>query len=215
MKSLEQRENSRLHIGLTTVIDLVVVSLLWLLFSLPLVTLGAASTAAYYTVVKYIRRQRGRLWPCFWGAFRGNFRQSTLAWLLCLAYLLLGLLNMRLFAGLGSEGAPLLSAVGQLLLLPLAITVPWLFPYISRFENSALGSVKFAIWLSVRHWRATLLLLLELAVFALIAYLVPLLLPLLAGPMFLLRSLRVEPVLRAISQERADDANADQWYNEE
>ena len=210
MKDLEQRENSKLHIGLTTVIDLVVLSLLWLLFSLPVVTLGAASTAAYYTVVKYIRRQRGRLWPCFWGAFRRNFRQSTLAWLLCLGWLLLCWVNAQLFSGFGG----LMVTVSRLLLLPLAMTVPWLFPYISRFENTAFGSVKFAVWLSVRYWRATLLLLLELVGLALIAYLVPLLLPLLPGPMFLLRSLRVEPALRPLAETAPDD-NADRWYNED
>ena len=209
MKSLEQRENSRLHVGLTTVIDLVVLSLLWLLFSLPLVTLGAASTAAYYTAVKYIRRERGRLWPCFWGAFRGNFRQSTLAWLLCLGWLLVCALNARLFG----DAMPLLALVSRLLLLPLLLTVPWLFPYISRFENTALGSVKFAVWLSVKHLGATLLLALELAGFALIAWLIPYLLPLLPGPMFLLRSLRVEPALRPLAASAADD-NEDQWYNE-
>ena len=210
---MEEKKGSRLNAALTAVTDLIAVGLLWLLASLPLVTAGAASTAAYYAVVKCIRHERGRLWPSFWGSFRGNFRQSTLCWLLALAYLLLGAVNLYALGQLGERAGTLLINAARLFFVPAAITLPWLFPYISRFENSAIGSLKFAVWLSVRHIGATLLMLLELGLFALIVWLMPLLLPLLPGPLFLLLSLRVEPALRRLT-EGAQDDNPDPWYNE-
>ena len=39
-------------------IDLTVAGIMWLVCSLPIVTLGASSTALYYTVVKCVRRDR-------------------------------------------------------------------------------------------------------------------------------------------------------------
>ncbi len=210
---MEEKKGSRLNAALTAVTDLIAVGLLWLLASLPLVTVGAASTAAYYAVVKCIRHERGRLWASFWGSFRGNFRQSTLCWLLALAYLLLGAVNLYALGQLGERAGTLLIDAARLFFVPAAITLPWLFPYISRFENSVGGSLKFAVWLSVRHVGATLLMLLELGLFALIVWLMPLLLPLLPGPLFLLLSLRVEPALRRLTEGAKDD-NPDPWYNE-
>ena len=210
---MKEKKESRLHAGLTAIIDLISVGLLWLLFSLPVLTAGAAATAAYYAVVKCIRHERGRLWPSFWGAFRSNFRQSTLAWLIALAYLGLGALNLHAVKQLGQGAPPLLLSAVRLFFLPGAVTLPWLFPYISRFENTVGGSLKFAVYLSVKHFGSTLLLLMELGLFVLIVWLVPPLLPLLPGALFLLLSLRIEPALRLLA-ESAEDNNADQWYNE-
>ena len=210
---MKEKKESRLHAGLTAIIDLIAAGLLWLLFSLPVLTAGAATTAAYYAVVKCIRHERGRLWPSFWGAFRSNFRQSTLSWLIALAYLGLGTMNLHAVKQMGESAPPLLLSAVRLFFLPGAITLPWLFPYISRFENSVGGSLKFAVYLSVKHFGSTLLLLLELGLFALIVWLIPPLLPLLPGALFLLLSLQIEPALRLLT-ESAEDNNTDRWYNE-
>ena len=45
-------KESKLHQVLTAVIDILWLGLLWMLCSLPVVTLGAASTALYYSMVK-------------------------------------------------------------------------------------------------------------------------------------------------------------------
>ena len=48
---------SRLSEVLSGLIDLIFAGLLWLLCSLPVVTLGASTTALYYTVMKCIRQR--------------------------------------------------------------------------------------------------------------------------------------------------------------
>ena len=55
------KKSLKIGAAITAVIDIVTAGLLWLLCSLPLVTIGAASTALYYSVVKCIRHERGRL----------------------------------------------------------------------------------------------------------------------------------------------------------
>ena len=85
------KKESRLTAILSAVIDIIWAGLLWLVFSLPLFTIGASSTALYYAVVKSIRHDRGRVSSCFFQSFRSNFRQATLLWLLCVGYLLIGI----------------------------------------------------------------------------------------------------------------------------
>ena len=58
--------------------DLVVLSVLWLLLSIPIVTIIPATSALYYSVVKVVRRDRGYLAKEFWRSFRQNLRQGSL-----------------------------------------------------------------------------------------------------------------------------------------
>ena len=81
--------------------ELIAAGLLWLCASLPVVTIGASTTALYYTVVKAVRRERGRLLSSFVSAFRSNFRESTLIWLLLLAYFAVGAADMYALSLMG------------------------------------------------------------------------------------------------------------------
>ena len=79
-------EKSRIVSAVSRFIDLIVAGLYWLICSLPVITIGAASTALYYAVVKCVRHERGRLTGVFFSAFRREFRQSTLTWLIYIGY---------------------------------------------------------------------------------------------------------------------------------
>ncbi len=204
-------KESKLHAVLTAVIDIVWLGLLWLVCSLPVLTLGAASTALYYAMVKSVRHERGSLTKSFFRSFRENFRQGTLLWLLLAAYILIGLANVWALGSMGvGQGSALYYLVRLLLLLPLFL-FPWLFAFLSRFQNSIGGTLKFSAYLALRHFGRTLLLAAELALFGLIVWLIPPLLPLLPGVLCLLTSLSIEPVFRTLT---ADQNEGDAWYNE-
>ena len=66
---------------LTRVADMVILSLLWLIGSLPLFTLGISSTALYYAVNKSLIENRGTVSEEFFRAYRRSFRQATLSFL--------------------------------------------------------------------------------------------------------------------------------------
>ena len=70
------------------IFDCMLLSVLWLAFSLPIITMGASNTALYAAVFHHIRRDESYLWRSFWGAFKENFKRSTLAWLPMLAMIL-------------------------------------------------------------------------------------------------------------------------------
>lgn len=68
---------------MTKVADCMILSVLWTVFSLPLFTAGAASSALYYCVIKVLREDRGAPLKDFWHAFTSNFKQSTIVLCLC------------------------------------------------------------------------------------------------------------------------------------
>ncbi len=205
-------KESKLRQAIGFIIDMVFAGILWLLCSLPVVTLGPATTALYYTIVKNVRHDRGELAKVFFTGLRRNFRQSFPMWLLYLGLLALAALDIYGYSHMGLERGLQLSALGGMLLIPLALSFPWMFAYISRFENSFAGSLRFVAYLCFRHIGRSLLLLLELLAFLAIAWLIPYLLPIIPGPFALLMSLQIEPVFRTFTLDRNEDR--DEWYNE-
>ena len=60
--------------GMAYIINIIYVSVLWILFSIPIITIGASSTALYYTVTKVIRHGRSYIFREFWQSFKSNLK---------------------------------------------------------------------------------------------------------------------------------------------
>ena len=206
-------KKARISDALSGMIDLIVAGLLWLLCSIPVFTIGAATTALYYAVNKCVRHNRGRLTPTFFSGFRSNFRQATVIWLLFLGYALIGLADAYAFQKMGYGPGSVLHSLSRIFFAPLLLFFPWVFAFLSRFDNTVKGTLKFCGWLMLRYFCRTLLLALELIVFLLICWLLPILIPFLPASFCLMMSLTIEPVFKTLQQNLPDE-NADAWYNE-
>ena len=61
-------------------------NVLWFVCSLPIVTMGAATTALYYACLKIVRDEDSHVAAQFFRSFRQNFRQATQIWLILLGW---------------------------------------------------------------------------------------------------------------------------------
>ena len=205
------KKESKIGAAVSAVIDVVTAGLLWLLCSLPILTLGAASSALYYSVVKCIRHERGRLVKSFFAAFRRDFRSATLLWLLFLAAAALFCADVYAFSRMDAGAVPVL--IGRIMLLALLALFPWVFAYVSRFSNTLSATLSYCGYLALRNLGKTLLMALELAAFGLFVWLMPPLVFILPGLLCLLLSLQIEPVFRGITAEMSS-GSGDDWFNE-
>ena len=120
------------------IVDCLCLSVLWLVTSLPVVTVGASSTALYYAINVGIRYEQGGIWHAYWRSFRSNFRQATLLWLpLMLVYGLLGAscycaYHLCINGLLPKELFYVLPVIGFLLMA----WANMLFPYLAKFRNT-------------------------------------------------------------------------------
>ena len=142
--------------GVSKIIDCVWLSLLWFMCCIPVFTIGAATTALYYTVNKSIKNDRGYASSEFFSAFKSNFKQSTVIWLIFLAiYALLGFdyYAMKSYADAGV-------AIGKIYIAFFVfgvIITMWgfyIFPYIARFENTTKNVLKNTVFIAISniHW---------------------------------------------------------------
>ena len=205
------KKSSKIGAAITAVIDIVTAGLLWLLCSLPVVTIGASSAALYYCVVKCIRHERGRLVKSFFAAFRRDFKAATLLWLIFLTAALL--LGADVYAFGRMEVPGLFGMIGRILLLALLAFFPWVFAFVSRFSNTVSATLKFCGYLALKNIGTTLLMTIELLGFGLIVWLMPPLVFILPGLVCLLLSLHIEPVFKPLTAEMTTE-DGDDWFNE-
>lgn len=204
-------KESKTYSVLTALIDIIWLGVLWTLCSLPVFTIGASSAALYYSMVKCVRHDFPEPTRAFFRAFRQNFKQATLLWLLFLLVLLVAAADLYAFSLMGAQPGSFLYAFSRALLLPLPVVMFWSFAYLSRFDDTIRTVLRFALFLGLRNWKQSLLLLSEFTLVALICWLLPQIAPLLPGVLCLLMSFSIEPVLRTLS---AGQGRADDWYNE-
>ena len=206
-------EESPVYNGMSLIIDVIFAGMIWVVTSLPVITIGASSAALYYVVTKTIRRGRGNLLKSYFSAFRSNFKQSTLIWLIYILYATVGIADMYAIGLMGLAEGSVLDHISKLFFVPAAATLPWVFAFVSRFENTVGGTLKFVAYLTMRHIGRTLLLVGLFLLCAVIAWLLPQIGWLLPAICCLAMSYVIEPVFKAQTENR-EDGNADPWYNE-
>lgn len=128
--------------------DLVLLNLLFLITCLPLFTVGAASAALYDMCFRLMREEYGGIFRGYFRAFKSNFRQGTILWLLLVLVAGPALFYLYVLFSLDS----LLRYVGFLfviLALLASMTASFVFPWISQFENTTVQALKNALILSL------------------------------------------------------------------
>ena len=63
------------------VTDICVLSFFWFLFSIPVVTAGAATTALFQYTLRLTADEEGYVWKTFREGFKKNFGQATILWI--------------------------------------------------------------------------------------------------------------------------------------
>lgn len=185
------------------ILEVLGVSLLWLLLCIPVVTAGASTTALYYTVNKTIKNNRGYAIRGFFSAFLENFKQSTIVWLFFLVwFILLGVdcYLMYSYALLGEPMGKFRIAVYVLAVLVVAWSL-YVFPYIARFDNTTKEVFKNTFIIAVANAPTTIIMTGLFAGYCYIIYRWTLFIVVLPVVYNLLKSAYIEKVFRKYMSE--------------
>ncbi len=140
------------------IVNMIIVSAMWLLFCIPVFTAGASTTALYYTVQKTLKNDRGNTWQCFWESFKKNFKQCSLTMLIFLAIGFVCITDIQL-SGLLGERWQIVGGMRIFFIILLIITAVyaiWVFAYVARFESTVKQCMKNSLILSIMHFPTTI-----------------------------------------------------------
>lgn len=129
--------------------DMICLNVMWLICCIPIITIGASTTALYTVMLRMVKNEEGYIFRGFLKAFKSNFKQSTLIWLILLLLGIVWTVDFRV-AGVipGMAGIVLRALFLTLGFVLLSVTI-YIFPLTARYENSIKGTFKNALILTV------------------------------------------------------------------
>ncbi len=162
---------------LNRVADIMILNLLLIVFSIPFFTIGAALSAAYYMGFKMVRNEETYIIKGFWKAFKENFRQATVIWLVLLVVFGVLAADYRIIAYSGIEFAQWIRIAMTTVTVVVLMGVVFIFPLQARFVNPVKNTVKNAFLMALSHLPTAFLLVAVYALPVIVLYIVPQSLP--------------------------------------
>ena len=142
--------------GFNKVIDIIYLSMIWVVFSLPVITIGASTTALYYVALKLAENTEGYVFKSFWKSFRQNFKQATVIWLIMGAIIAFFCFDLNFIMSVEMPYASVMKGV-YLGALALSVFVAlYVFAVLSRFDNTIRNTFLNAALMAARHLPSTL-----------------------------------------------------------
>lgn len=147
--------DSGLMRGLSRLTDLVLLNLLFLITSIPIVTIGASASALYSVFFRWHRQEESGYVKAYFHAFARDFKEATVLWLAFVVFMAISIFDIWFFF---YQTEPLsyfavlfcfLGAVGL-------FTYSYAIILVSVFANSFAGTLKNALLMAVAYFPRTL-----------------------------------------------------------
>lgn len=200
------------------VFDIMMLSFIYIICCIPIITIGPATTALYYTIVKVIRKNRGYIMREFFKSFKENFKVATISWIIILLFGAILSFNIQLTEQMkGTMGAVLIYTYRFAIIIIFSTTI-YLFPVLSRFKVGVWQLFRTSFYLSIKHLPSTLLLALIALILGLASYLTGILLLFAPAICFYISSFLLERIFKKYipkqEDNETDDVKVDEWYLE-
>lgn len=137
--------------------QLILLSLVWIIGCIPIVTIGTSTTALYYAVSKSVRREYGTPLKEFWSSYKANVKRGVITTVVMGLIAAVLILNIYLLTREELEGNNFLLWGSVILLAVLAGTCVYICPVLSRFSMKAGQAWKLAFVMAVKFIPRTLL----------------------------------------------------------
>ena len=168
MKKLFDQDNPVIAF-LARLVDATVLHFIWLVFGIPVVTIGPATVALYYVMMKMVRNEGTRYYRMFFQAFKDNFKKGLLSGLvfLVVAGLLVGavFLYKGLYETLGAGFLLIMMYVCAAVILVWIMVFEYVFPILARFNVTVREAIAKAFFLMIGHFGWTFVMTALLAAF--------------------------------------------------
>jgi uncharacterized membrane protein YesL len=138
-------------------------NLLWIICSLPIITIGASTTALYYVALKIAEDREGDLTQQFFRSFKQNFKQATIIWIILLAIGIFLGTDIYILVHLRSTTNGLLAVFWTLILavvfagcVAYTVELIFVFPLLARVENTTRAMMINALLIGTHYLNCTI-----------------------------------------------------------
>ncbi len=178
------------------------IGFLWIVTSVPVFTLGAASCSAYYAMVKCVRNNEGHSTKEFFKSFKRNFLQATV---MTVVYIVVGAaFSFAAWFYYHRQGGFNLGLrwFYYIIILLYLCTVTYAFSWLSRYEMTTFHALTYPIAITLMHLKNSIGLIVFWAASSIALYwayntfMFAILILMIPGIKCLLDTFLIEPVLK-------------------
>ncbi|MBR5973809.1 MAG: YesL family protein [Clostridiales bacterium] len=138
---------------LNTVFDLIILNVLCTICCLPIITIGPALAAKYDVAMRIVRREEPVIFRPYFKAFKENFKQATIIWLILMGVCALLCIDWSWMIDTGFSNVPTVYFVAaSFLTLVVLFIIMTIFPIIARFEVTIKDAFKTAVLFSIVYF---------------------------------------------------------------
>lgn len=152
-------QDNIVHEFLNNIGDIVVANLLFILCSIPLVTIGPSLTALYHCTLRTVKGNSYGTIKTFFRAFKENFVQSIIIWLGIAAVGFVLVTNIRFLGSESGEAGNVLMILSEGVAVLLVIFALYVFPVIAAFSSNTASQIKNAFIFAFMRFPYTVLML--------------------------------------------------------
>lgn len=145
--------------------DLILLNLIYIVCCLPVVTIGAATTAMYYVCIISIRQGDGYVVKRFIKSFKENFKQATLIWIPRMALFGVVLMDLLFWLKIGTPFAKVMFVLSLVVAFFLLMVGMYIFPVLAKLEGDVKTTLKNAAVFAVGYLPYTMILLVITGIF--------------------------------------------------
>lgn len=142
---------------LTRVGDMIIINFLFLVCCIPIITIGASLSATHRVMQDFMMDNEGSVVKTFFRVFKENFKQATIAWLVVLV-IIVALACDAFFVYVFCQGTLQYTLFVVLITVALLVygTVVYLFPLLTRYQNTLGQHVRNSMILMITKLPRTL-----------------------------------------------------------
>lgn len=125
--------------------NLIVLNILTIICCIPIFTAGAAMTALYTMVMRMVRKEDGKIISGYFYAFKDNFKQATILWLIfggLIAFMTFDIWLLRFITG---TFGMVYRVILFVIILVFAMVLIHIFAVLARFDNTIKNTAKNAL----------------------------------------------------------------------
>lgn len=136
--------------------QIILVNLLWIVFSLPLITAGAATCAAYYVMLKLVDNEECNIPKMFVKGFKDNFLQGTVMWII--SVVTIGAAVFFWYKIIDSGDASFVVKAGAFIYSFIIYVLNiFIYPILARYKNTLKNSIKNAFAIAIQYLYSTIM----------------------------------------------------------
>ena len=132
-------------------LDTVKLNVLWVIFSLPVVTIGISTIAAFDVSMKMVENKEGHIARSFVKSFTSNWKQGAVMSIIMLLCSWVIYLDFQIM-GIAESNSWFFLVIGVVTTYIFVFSLLYAYPLLARYENTITKTIKNSFRISMRYF---------------------------------------------------------------